>query len=142
MRYAGNISPTDAWQLFKGEPDAQLIDVRTIAEWTLCVLPDLSNLSRKVLTVQWQDFPTTVRNTQFEMAINEQLERLSVRTGAALAFLCRSGARSQAAAVATTAAGYERCFNIDDGFESSLDGEGHRWRRAGWKAAGLPWKQS
>jgi rhodanese-related sulfurtransferase len=55
--------------------------------------------------------------------------------------LCRSGARSRAAAEAMTALGYQRCYNVADGFEGPHDGERHRGQLAGWKASGLPWTQ-
>jgi rhodanese-related sulfurtransferase len=56
--------------------------------------------------------------------------------------LCRSGARSRAAAIAMTRAGLERAYNVAGGFEGELDENRHRGLRNGWKAAGLPWKQS
>ena len=57
-----------------------------------------------------------------------------------VAFLCRSGVRSVAAAKAATAAGYPACYNILGGFEGGLDEQGHRGV-GGWRAAGLPWRQ-
>jgi rhodanese-related sulfurtransferase len=56
--------------------------------------------------------------------------------------LCRSGARSRAAAIALTGAGFAQAFNIGDGFEGDVDPQGHRGNRNGWKAANLPWRQS
>jgi rhodanese-related sulfurtransferase len=56
--------------------------------------------------------------------------------------LCRSGARSRAAAIALTAAGFGQAINIGDGFEGDTDDEGHRGNRNGWKASNLPWRQS
>ena len=55
--------------------------------------------------------------------------------------LCRSGARSRAAAIALTEAGFAQAFNIAGGFEGDMDGEGHRGNREGWKAENLPWRQ-
>jgi rhodanese-related sulfurtransferase len=57
-------------------------------------------------------------------------------------FLCRSGARSRSAAIALTQAGYGRAYNVAGGFEGDLDGDRHRGHKNGWKAAGLPWKQT
>ena len=51
-------------------------------------------------------------------------------------------ARSLAAARLMGALGYERCFNVTDGFEGPPDGAGHRGTVAGWKASGLPWRQT
>jgi len=59
-----------------------------------------------------------------------------------LLFLCRSGVRSRAAAIAMTAAGYSRAYNIAQGFEGDPDAERHRGNKNGWKASGLPWKQT
>jgi rhodanese-related sulfurtransferase len=56
--------------------------------------------------------------------------------------ICRSGARSAAAANALTAAGFAHCYNVAQGFEGDRDAEGHRGSVGGWKAAGLPWAQS
>jgi rhodanese-related sulfurtransferase len=55
--------------------------------------------------------------------------------------LCRSGARSRAAAIALTAAGYGPCYNVSEGFEGDRDGAAHRGSVGGWKVAGLPWAQ-
>jgi rhodanese-related sulfurtransferase len=57
-------------------------------------------------------------------------------------FLCRSGARSRSAAIAMTRAGFTHAYNIAGGFEGDMDQERHRGNRNGWKASGLPWKQS
>ena len=51
-------------------------------------------------------------------------------------------ARSAAAAKAMTAAGYSTCLNVADGFEGPLDAQAKRGASAGWKAAGLPWRQT
>ena len=39
-------------------------------------------------------------------------------------------------------AGFSQAYNIMGGFEGDLDAERHRGKATGWKAAGLPWKQS
>ena len=56
-------------------------------------------------------------------------------------FLCRSGARSISAAEAATAAGIAPSYNVLEGFEGQLDETGHRGV-TGWRAEGLPWKQT
>jgi rhodanese-related sulfurtransferase len=50
--------------------------------------------------------------------------------------------RSRAAAIAMTGAGYSRAYNIAGGFEGDPDQERHRGKKNGWKASGLPWKQT
>jgi rhodanese-related sulfurtransferase len=44
--------------------------------------------------------------------------------------------------MAMTRAGYTKAFNIASGFEGAISPEGHRGGIDGWKAAGLPWRQS
>ena len=46
------------------------------------------------------------------------------------------------AAKAMTAAGYSTCLNVADGFEGPLDAQAKRGAAGGWKAEGLPWRQS
>jgi rhodanese-related sulfurtransferase len=136
--YAGDLTPAQAFHLLGDEPDGALVDVRTRAEWSYVGVPDLSALGRQVVCVEWVSFPDGARNAQFV----EQLEAAGVRRDAPVAFLCRSGQRSAAAAELATASGYDRAYNVIDGFEGPLDPDGHRGGAGGWKAAGLPWRQS
>ena len=136
-QYAGDISAEVAWERLKSDPKAQLVDVRTMAEWNFVGLPDLSSLSRKTHCVEWQSFPTGARNPGF---VSEASQVLADKTAPVL-LLCRSGARSRAAAIALTQAGFTQAFNIAGGFEGDMDGEGHRGTSEGWKAANLPWRQ-
>jgi rhodanese-related sulfurtransferase len=138
--YAGDISVADAWEMLKSDPAAQLVDVRTAAEWNYVGLPDLSSLGRKTLAVEWQSFPSGTPNAAF---VGEAAQALGATTpDSAVLFLCRSGVRSRAAAIAMTRAGFTRAYNIAGGFEGDLNGERHRGKSNGWKAAGLPWKQT
>ena len=139
--YAGDLSPKDTWELLVREPAAQLVDVRTEAEWNFVGVPDLGPLSRQTLLCEWQFFPPAP-NPNFVGEVQEALKQSNYRKGAPLVFLCRSGARSRAAAIAMTAAGYGPCFNIKDGFEGALNAELHRGAAARTTAEGLPWLQS
>jgi rhodanese-related sulfurtransferase len=139
--YAGDVDPKESWERLSQNPAAQLIDVRTIAEWNFVGVPDLGTLQRQVLFCEWQHFPPAA-NSDFVSQAAEALKDTSHRKDAPLFFLCRSGARSRAAAIAMTAAGYGPCFNIADGFEGNLDAERHRGAIEGWKASGLPWAQT
>ncbi len=140
--YAGDTSCTDAWAILQREPKAQLIDVRTIAEWTYVGLPDLSSVGREVHCVQWQSFPEMAVNPNFVSEAADKARRAGADEQAPLFFLCRSGARSRAAAIAMTRAGFVKAYNIAGGFEGDLDEVRHRGKRNGWKADGLPWRQS
>jgi rhodanese-related sulfurtransferase len=136
--YAGDVLPADAWSVVKADPAAQVIDVRTSAEWNFVGVPDLSGANRKVQLVEWQSFPAMSPNPDFVA----QVAAANTNKDAPLYFLCRSGARSRAAAIAMTRAGYTRAYNIAGGFEGDLDTDNHRGHHNGWKASGLPWRQS
>ncbi len=136
--YAGDLSVQDAWALLKSDPKARLVDVRTSAEWNFVGIPDLAELGRDVALVEWQALPAMQVNPAFVA----EAEREAADKAAPVLFLCRSGARSRAAAIAMTRAGYAKAYNVAGGFEGDLDGERHRGRKNGWKASGLPWKQT
>lgn len=142
MSYAGDITSAEAWERLKGDPMAQLVDVRTAAEWTFVGVPDLTEAGRKAILVEWQVYPAMGRNASFEETVAERLKAAGATTTTPVFFLCRSGARSQAAARAMTAKGFTKCFNVAGGFEGDVDAERHRGRMNGWKADGLPWVQT
>mgnify|MGYP002737323405 CR=1 FL=1 len=121
----------------RDERDAVLVDVRTPAEWNYVGVPDLGQLGKKPLFLPWLFFPSMEVNPQFV----QNLETVHLSQEAPLLFLCRSGVRSRAAAVAMTARGYARCYNISGGFEGDADTAHHRGTLNGWKAGGLPWLQ-
>lgn len=137
MSDVAQVSPEEAWAALLRDPPAELVDVRTNAEWTYVGLPDLAAAGKTVHRIAWQIFP--------EMAVNgrflEELAAAGLGPANSLYFLCRSGARSLAAARLAISAGIVRSFNIADGFEGPLDEARHRRTRAGWIAAGLPWIQ-
>jgi len=136
--YAGDVVPTTAWKILSEQKDAVLIDVRTRPEWNFVGLPDLEPLAKKPALVEWQVFPSMRPNPDFVTALSGAI----TNKDAPLLFLCRSGARSAAAAKAMTAAGYSICLNVADGFEGALNAEAKRGSAGGWKVAGLPWRQT
>lgn len=136
-KYSGDVSPEETWEAIAQDPDAALVDVRTGAEWTYVGVPDLASIEKQLILVQWQTLPSMALNPSFV----EEVRKADVTPDSKLYFLCRSGQRSKAAAIAATAQGFKHCFNVSGGFEGGLDAEGHRGRINGWKVAGLPWKQ-
>ncbi|MBI3197699.1 MAG: rhodanese-like domain-containing protein [Rhodospirillales bacterium] len=136
--YAGDVAPATAWKILGEHKDAMLVDVRTRPEWNFVGLPDLGPLAKQTALVEWQVFPSMQPNPDFVTALSGAL----TNKDAPLLFLCRSGARSAAAAKAMTAAGYSTCLNVADGFEGPLNAEAKRGSAGGWKAAGLPWRQT
>lgn len=138
MTYAGDVSVEEVWARLRENPSAIMIDVRTSAEWSYVGLPDLTQTGKDVALIEWQTFPTGDLNPSFV----DEVKALAAPPDAPLFFICRSGARSRSAAIAVTAAGHAPCFNVAGGFEGDQDEGGHRGTTGGWKAAGLPWRQS
>ena len=134
--HAGDVDPSEAYAELQADSDAVLVDVRTSAEWSYVGQPDLGQIGKPVIFLEWQHFPDGTLNGSFV----EQLREAGVVEGVPVYFLCRSGARSAAAAEAATAAGLGPAYNVSDGFEGPLGPDGHR-TVSGWKVAGLPWRQ-
>ena len=132
-----DVPPQEVWQALKSDPKAKLVDVRTTAEWNFVGVPDLKELGKAPVKIEWQVYPSMSVNSDFlhKMKLEE------VQPGDKVYFLCRSGVRSLAAAKLAKENGYGQVFNITDGFEGPKDADGHRGTVAGWKQSGLPWSQ-
>ncbi len=140
----GELSPTEAWELLGDNPEAVLVDVRTQAEWGFVGVPDLAELGRSTVFVEWARLPDMSINPRF---VAEMQSALGGAKPSHYLFICRSGARSMSAARAVAAhlaqAGEPvPCINVAEGFEGDLDPAGHRGGHNGWKARGLAWRQS
>jgi len=135
--YAGDLRPAEAWALLKEDPKAVLIDVRTAPEWGFVGVPRLDGLGKETLCISWQAYPDMARNADFAAEVAAK----GVGKDQPVLLLCRSGARSKAAAMALTQAGFGPCYNVAEGFEGDRDGALHRGSVGGWKVAGLPWAQ-
>ncbi|GED99141.1 rhodanese-like domain-containing protein [Gordonia crocea] len=137
MSYAGDVSPTEAWELLENDENTVLVDCRTTAEWNFVGVPDLEVLGKRTIFIEWTTFPSGTPNGQFV----EQLREAGIADDSRVLFICRSGHRSIGAAEAATAAGISQSYNVRDGFEGGLDENDHRGG-TGWRAANLPWRQS
>ncbi len=146
------VSPADAFAALRNPGSnldgnlkkAALLDVRSSAECTFVGQPDLKGLQRAVLlSIEWQIFPGMRSNPDFLTQVGIAMQAEKLDPSCDLFVLCRSGARSLAAARAIVAAGMANAVNVTGGFEGDLDPvSGHRGASNGWKAAGLPWRQS
>ena len=125
---AGLLTPAEAWALHEAG-EIQIVDTRTLAE------RDLVGYVPGTLHIEWYDYPAKVRNERFLDDL-----RGKVDPGRPVAFLCRSGVRSHAAAKLATQSGYRAAYNILEGFEGDKNPQGQR-RKNGWQVAGLPWRQ-
>lgn len=132
-----DVSPRQVWEALINNPNAVLCDVRTSGEWNLVGLPDLTEAGKYPVLIQWQTPPSMHPNPTFF----EELRAAHVGHDAYIYFICRSGARSMAAARAAKQAGFKHVYNVKDGFEGPQDARGHRGHIGGWKADSLPWKQ-
>jgi rhodanese-related sulfurtransferase len=128
QEYAGDVAPDSAFEWWRSN-QAALVDVRSDAEreWVGFV--------PGAVTLAWKQWPEMVENPTFDEGL-----RKAVPVGRKVMFLCRSGARSIAAAKRATALGYE-AYNVLEGFEGDLDANGHRGHKGGWRLRGLPWQQ-
>jgi rhodanese-related sulfurtransferase len=126
MTYAGDLTPAEAFELVRDNPDAVLVDVRTEGEWAQVGVPDLGELGKDVVFLEWQQGPTRSQNPAFVDDL-----KATVPADVPVVLICRSGVRSVAAAHAATAAGLGPAYNVLEGFEGG----------AGWVRNGLPWRQ-
>ena len=128
--YQGELTPREACDLLHLAPGAKIVDVRTRAEWDwVGRVPD-------AVEIEWMLYPGNEPNAHFLAQFKRQVD-----PEALVMFLCRSGARSNAAASLAAASGYTNAYNILEGFEGDKDASGHRNKVGGWRHAGLPWIQ-
>jgi rhodanese-related sulfurtransferase len=126
VTYAGDLTASAAFELVRDNPDAVLVDVRTTAEWAHVGVPDLSELGKVVVFLEWQQGPQRSLNPAFVDELKQ-----AVPPDVPVVMICRSGVRSVAAAHAATAAGLGPAYNVLEGFEGA----------GGWQRKGLPWGQ-
>jgi rhodanese-related sulfurtransferase len=131
LPYQGAVLPAEAHELLQKAPGSRIVDVRTRAE-----LDFVGRIPGSV-EIEWQGYPGGQPNPDFLAQLTRQVDKEAL-----VMFVCRSGARSHAAAAAAAGAGYTQCYNVLEGFQGDKDSGGHRDSVGGWRAAGLPWYQS
>lgn len=129
LPYAGRVTPTEAWQLFKSGA-AHIVDVRTNEERKFV------GLVPETIHVAWQTGTSLNKNPRFVREVEAKVRKDSV-----VLLLCRSGKRSHDAATALAAAGFSDVYNISEGFEGDLNDKTQRGELGGWRHWGLPWIQ-
>ena len=130
LPYSGALLPQEAWQLWKSLPGAQLVDVRSRAEW------DWVGRIPGAVEIEMLSYPGNRPNPAFVQELQQK-----VGAEAPVLFICRSGGRSHNAATLALQAGYAESYNVLEGFEGDRDAQGHRNTVGGWRAAELPWAQ-
>jgi rhodanese-related sulfurtransferase len=131
LPYEGALTPKEAFEVIRENPEARLVDVRTRAEL------DWVGRVPGAVEVELQTWPGGRPNPDFVQQLEEKVGK-----DAPVLFLCRSGGRSHNAAMMAQQAGYAECYNVLEGFEGDKDPSGHRNTKGGWRHAGLPWTQS
>lgn len=131
LSYEGALFPNEAYEILQSAPGAKLVDVRSRAEL------DWVGRIPGAVEIEWMTYPGMKANPNFLASLEQEVDKESL-----VFFICRSGARSNAATLAATGAGFRDCYNILEGFEGEKDSDGHRNTTDGWRSNGLPWTQS
>jgi len=111
----------DAWQMLLDDERSVLVDVRTETEWRNVGVPDAVETGRPARFVFWTDENGTP-NPHFLDQVTD-----GVDPDSPILLLCRSGARSNAAAELLIASGYSQAMNIVGGFEMPQE-PGSGWK--------------
>jgi rhodanese-related sulfurtransferase len=138
-KHAKALSPKAGYDLFKKDPRAVIIDIRSTMEYLFVGHPSGS------IHVAWIDEPDWTINPHFVTDIRKVL--LGGATahdnigGAPVILICRSGKRSIDAGRALLDSDFSEVFYVDEGFEGDLDDNHHRGALNGWRFHDLPWEQ-
>jgi rhodanese-related sulfurtransferase len=138
-KHAKALDPKAAYELFKNDPRAVIIDIRSTMEYLFVGHPSGS------IHVAWIDEPDWTINPHFVTDIRKVLlggatAHDEIR-GAPVILICRSGKRSIDAGRALLDSDFSEVFYVDEGFEGDLDETHHRGALNGWRFHGLPWEQ-
>ena len=131
------LTPPEAAELLRLDDTALLVDVRSKVEF------DYVGHPVGAVNVMWKDYPEWNENPDFVAQVEAALADSGGNDHARpILAICRSGARSMAAAEKLKAAGFTNLTNVEEGFEGDKDEAGHRGLVNGWKCHGLPWEQT
>lgn len=119
------ITTQQAWQMLLDDDRAVLIDVRTETEWRNIGVADVGEVGDRQRFVSWVD-EQGASNPFFADLATDGLD-----ADTPILLLCRSGARSNAAAALLAASGYTGAHNVMPGFEGPAGADGVH--RGGWK---------
>ena len=126
--YAGALTPHEAFEILQANPEALLVDVRTQAEL------ELVGRIPNALNIEWATFPGMVKNQDFANQLAAKVDK-----NLTVIFMCRTGGRSHNAAVVAEQLGFDKAYNMLEGFEGEANELKQRTMINGWKHAGLPW---
>jgi len=128
LPYAGALTPTEVFEAISQDSAIKLVDVRSRAELELVGRVPLA------MHIEWAFYPGMVANPEFSDQLQKQVDKDST-----VIFMCRTGGRSHNAALLAQKLGYNKVYNMLEGFEGEANEHKQRTLINGWKHAGLPW---
>lgn len=128
LPYAGALTPTEVFEAISQDSAIKLVDVRSLAELELVGRVPLA------IHIEWAFYPGMVANPEFSDQLQKQVDKDST-----VIFMCRTGGRSHNAALLAQKLGYNKVYNMLEGFEGEANEHKQRTLINGWKHAGLPW---
>ncbi len=139
------LTPTDAHRALLAAPQILLIDVRDPVEVSFVGHAEGTDANVPLATATQEFDPKSGRykmepNTGFVDQVEAVRTEAGLGKDAAVFLICRSGARSAAAARMLAQAGYTSAYNIVEGFEGDRDAASGARSVNGWRNAGLPWR--
>jgi rhodanese-related sulfurtransferase len=126
--YTGALTPHEAFMLLQENPEVLLIDVRTQAEL------ELVGRVPNAVNIEWATYPGMVKNQDFTKQLADNVDK-----NLTVIFMCRTGGRSHNAAIVAEQLGFDKVYNMLEGFEGEANELKQRTLINGWKHAGLPW---
>jgi rhodanese-related sulfurtransferase len=126
--YEGALTPHEAFELLQQNPEVVLVDVRTHAEL------ELVGRVPNAVNIEWATYPGMVKNQDFSKQLADNVDK-----NLTVIFMCRTGGRSHNAAVVAEQLGFDKAYNMLEGFEGEANELKQRTMINGWKHAGLPW---
>lgn len=125
-----HLTPKEAHEFLKKNPDAVFIDCRSEMEFLFVGHP------KDAILIPWNDGPNWEINPDFLAHVKK-----ATSVNRPVVLICRSGNRSRDAGEFLEKNGLTRVCNVLHGFEGELDEHHRRSSKAGWRHDGLPWEQ-
>lgn len=138
------LTPADAHRALEENPDIVFIDVRDPIEVNFV---GHANAVDAIVPIKTATHAFNAKSGTYKMSknanfvadVNRIMARENATSNDPVFVMCRSGARSAAAAKLLIKAGYTNVWNLTEGFEGDrAKVTGHRDQN-GWRNAGLPW---
>ncbi|WML91301.1 rhodanese-like domain-containing protein [Thiothrix lacustris] len=134
-----DLSPLAAYARLETTPYSVLIDIRSAMEYLFVGHPVGSVHIPWIDEPDWEENPNFAKDVQH--LLQSRFKEITPQQDASVILICRSGKRSQEAATALLAAGFQHVMHVDEGFEGERDDNHHRGTLGGWRFHGLPWEQ-